>query len=124
MITFDAHVWFTTPKTSHKTPSTAGIQLLSNKAFTLAANIETFAAGCGVGWYSPALPVLQSPANSPLLDGAVSADMAGWIGSALAVGALCGCLFFGLLGNAIGYKRSMLLTSLPMIVRTATARGM
>lgn len=78
-------------------------------------NLASFSAGCGVGWYSPALPILRSE-QSPLRDGPISSDMAGWIGALLAIGGLLGCLGFGLLGNCIGFKRSTLLTAVPMIV--------
>lgn len=51
---------------------------------------------------------------SPLTDGAISYEMAGWIGSFIALGAVVGTLFFGLLSNYIGYKKSILLCSIPI----------
>lgn len=80
-----------------------------------AGNILTFSQGCNIGWYSPALPVINS-VPSTLIDGPISHDMAGVIGSLLAVGAIFGNLFFGFLANWIGYRRSMLLSAIPIFV--------
>lgn len=81
-------------------------------------NFAPLGGGCGIGWYSPALPLLQSE-QTPLLDGPISGDMSGWIGASLAIGGIFGCLGFGLLGNWTGFKRSILLTAVPMIVSLA-----
>lgn len=78
-------------------------------------SILPFGGGTCIGWYSPALSVLRS-VHTPLLDGPISSDLAGWIGASLAIGGVVGCLFFGLLGNHIGLKRSILLTAVPLIV--------
>lgn len=78
-------------------------------------NILTFAQGTNMGWFSPALPVLIND-PSPMLDGPISQETAGWIGSFLAVGGLCGCIGFGLLSNWIGYKRTMQLSAFPLMV--------
>lgn len=80
-----------------------------------AGNILTFSQGCNIGWYSPALPVINS-VPSTLIDGPISHDMAGWIGSFLAIGAIFGNLIFGFLANWIGYRRSLLLSAIPIFV--------
>lgn len=76
-----------------------------------------FAQGCNIGWLAPALPLLLSDAT-PLVDGALTSDMTGWIGSFLALGAIFGTLFFGFLSNYIGYKKSILLCAIPITVNT------
>lgn len=68
-----------------------------------------------MGWYSPALPIINT-IPSPLLDGPISQDTAGWVGSFLSIGCVSGGLGFGLLANYIGYKRSMLLAAFPVMV--------
>lgn len=80
-----------------------------------AGNLVVFGQGANMGWYSPALPIINT-VPSPLLDGPIDQDTAGWIGSFLAIGCVCGCLGFGLLANWIGYKRSMLLSAIPVMV--------
>lgn len=79
------------------------------------ADFVIFAQGCNIGWLAPALPLLLSDAT-PLVDGALTSDMTGWIGSFLALGAIFGTLFFGFLSNFIGYKKSILLCSIPITV--------
>lgn len=44
------------------------------------ANIVTFNFGIGLGWFSPALPMLQSD-ESPLETGALTISDVSWIGS-------------------------------------------
>lgn len=75
-----------------------------------------FSQGTNMGWFSPALPILKSD-QSPLLDGPISQETAGWIGSFLAVGGLTGGLTFGLISNWIGYKRALQLATFPVFVR-------
>lgn len=68
-----------------------------------------------MGWLATALPLLMSE-NTPLKDGPISAKMAGWIGSSLSFGALCGCLILSFLANYIGHKKTILLCGFPSIV--------
>lgn len=79
-------------------------------------NILVFGVGAGIGWYSPALPQLrQTP--SPLLSGDPIDDVqAGWIGASLPIGSLTGTLGFGLAANVIGMKRTLLVSTAPLIV--------
>lgn len=74
-----------------------------------------FSQGTNIGWYSTALPVINSN-PSPLLDGPISQEIAGWLGALFAFGCLLGCLGFGLWANWIGYKRVLQLATLPGIV--------
>lgn len=75
----------------------------------------SFSLGNNLGWFSPALPVLKANPG-PLLDGPVSQQTAGWLASSTAIGAICGCLSFGLIANWIGYKKVIMLSSFPLIV--------
>lgn len=84
--------------------------------FVGTGNILAFGQGTNIGWYSPALPVINT-VPSPLLDGPISQQTAGWIGSFLAIGGVCGGLGFGFLANWIGYKRSLQLSAIPIFVR-------
>lgn len=79
-------------------------------------NILVFGLGAAIGWYSPALPQLrQTP--SPLLGGEPINDVdAGWIGASLPIGALTGNLGFGLAANVVGMKRTLLLSTAPLVV--------
>lgn len=70
--------------------------------------------GTNAGWYSSALPLLKSD-DTPLLDGALSTDMAGWVGAMISIGSLFGVLLFGSLALWIGFKRSLLLAAAPII---------
>lgn len=75
-----------------------------------------FSQGSNVAWFSPALPLLYSE-SSPLIDGPISHDTAGNIGTFLAVGGICGSLGFGLMANWIGYKRAMQCAAFPITVK-------
>lgn len=79
-------------------------------------NIMAFSQGTNIGWYSPALPIINT-IPSPLLDGPISLETAGWIGAVAPLGALFGCLGFGLMANWIGYKRALQFASIPILVR-------
>lgn len=79
----------------------------------LLGNILGLGQGANAGWYSPLLPFLKS-AESPLADGPLSTDMAGWIGSVIAIGSLFGTLLFGTIALWTGFKRSLLLSTLPI----------
>lgn len=81
---------------------------------TFIVNTLVFGFGCCIGWYSPALPYLQSE-RTPLLDGPLSAEAAGWIGACLPFGAIFG-MSFGFLANFAGVKKALLLNSIPLIV--------
>lgn len=78
-------------------------------------NILGFSLGCAVGWLSPTLPILMSDA-SPLVDGKVSIEDAGWIASLFPLSAVFGTLSFGFLSNCIGSKRALLLCCIPVSV--------
>lgn len=78
-------------------------------------NILAFSTGTCAGWYSPALPVINTVPSS-LLDGPISKEVAGWLGSGFPLGGLIGCIGFGLLANWIGYKRTMQWAVLPILV--------
>lgn len=72
--------------------------------------------GCGVGWFSPALPLLLSP-DTPLLSGPLRTDQLSWAGSITAISAALGSLLFGYWTVKVGTKRTMLILSIPQIVR-------
>lgn len=75
--------------------------------------------GCAIGWLSPSLPLLFSADRTPLpLDGAITAEQAGWIGSMVSIGGISGTFCMGLLTQAIGTKRSLLLCAGPLMVGT------
>lgn len=82
---------------------------------TISGNIIVFAHGCNIGWFSPSLPILVSD-DTPLASGPLTYDQIGWIGSVPSLGAILGPLVYGLLANKIGYRNSLLLTSIPISV--------
>lgn len=84
-------------------------------------NVLVFALGTNAGWYSPALPIINT-VPSPLLDGPISQVTAGLIGGGGSFTALVGCLVFGLMANWIGYKRALQLASIPGLVSLTNYR--
>lgn len=81
---------------------------------TVIGNFLVFGQGTHAGWYSPTLPLLRS-VDTPLLDGPLSTDMAGWIGSAVAIGSLIGVLMFGSMAMWSGFRRALLLATVPIV---------
>lgn len=86
------------------------------------ANIVVFSQGCNIGWLSPVLPLLMSE-NTPLEDGSISTNMAGWIGAFLSFGAFCGCLILFFVSNYIGNKKSILICCIPITVSVQLRRN-
>lgn len=70
--------------------------------------------GASIGWASPYLPLLQTEESS--FARPISSSEASWVGSILAIGALCGILIFGWLSEAAGRFWAALMTSVPQIV--------
>lgn len=77
-------------------------------------NIVSISHGCILGWVSPSIPLLRSEA-SPLDTGPITTEEASWVGSCISVGGVIGNLFFMLLANKIGRKKTMLCLALPQI---------
>lgn len=71
--------------------------------------------GCGMGWLSMALPLLQSD-NSPLESGKISVNDMSWIGSVISLGALFGNCFFGFIVTIIGARHTIFLIGFPQLV--------
>lgn len=71
--------------------------------------------GTVCGWPSAAFLVLQSD-NSPLETGILTLAEASWVGSIMCIGGLIGNLFFGMLANRFGRKRSLVFAGVPLIV--------
>lgn len=76
--------------------------------------------GCGVGWFSPALPLLLSP-DTPLSSGPLTIEQLSWSGSILSIGGVMGSLVSGLSMSRIGTKRTLMLLTIPQLVNTWTA---
>lgn len=85
-------------------------------------NILGFSLGCSVGWLSPMLPILLSDA-SPLAEGKITIEDAGWIASLFPLSAVFGTLSFGFLSNCIGSKRALLLCCIPVSVNLEDERN-
>lgn len=71
--------------------------------------------GCGVGWFSPALPLLLSP-DTPLSSGPLTVEQLSWSGSILSIGGVMGSLLCGFLMSRIGTKRTLMLLAIPQLV--------
>lgn len=80
-------------------------------------NIIALGVGASIGWASPSLPALQSADDSPFSQ-PISSNEASWVGSVLALGALCGTLLYGWFSVSVGRFWALLMTSVPQIVRT------
>lgn len=74
-----------------------------------------FGYGCGLGWFSPALPLLLS-SDTPLFSGPLSKEQLSWSGSISSIGSLAGNLFLGYFSVRIGTKRSLLILFIPQLV--------
>lgn len=82
---------------------------------TFVANLISFSFGSGIGWFSPALPLLISN-SSPLESGKLTIDDISWIGAILSLGALFGNLFGGYLVPRFGAKLSITFLAIPQFV--------
>lgn len=71
--------------------------------------------GCGLGWFSPALPLLLS-SDTPLVSGPLTKEQLSWSGSIVSIGSLAGNLLFGYFSVRIGTKRSLLVLFIPQLV--------
>lgn len=78
-------------------------------------NIIAIGVGASIGWASPSLPLLQT--DNSILSEPLTPEDASWVGSILALGALCGTLLFGWMSEKLGRFWSTLLTAVPQIVR-------
>lgn len=81
---------------------------------TLTEHIMTFAHAAGLGWLSPTLNILQSPASP--LDFPVTTDDASWIGSTFGLGFIAGNVFFGLTLDRFGRKLNMYILAFPHMI--------
>lgn len=75
-------------------------------------NLIGLSHGCAVGWLSPFLPYLTSPATH-LLTGPVTAEDISWIGSLLCAGGIIGIIGFGTITEKIGKRNAMFLLVIP-----------
>lgn len=71
------------------------------------------AAGTGLSWTSPALPLLKNE-NSTILP--TTKDQGTWIASFLPIGALCGALPAGILAEKVGRKYAAMAIAIPYII--------
>ncbi|PSN47389.1 hypothetical protein C0J52_11155 [Blattella germanica] len=78
----------------------------------IVATLGAMAAGCVLGWTSPALPQMQMSGNGSV-HAEVTDDEASWIGSLVAVGALLGALPAGFLADLIGRRLFLLSLGIP-----------
>ncbi|KAJ8875058.1 hypothetical protein PR048_022948 [Dryococelus australis] len=66
-------------------------------------NITSILTGVGIGWSSPVLPLLQSDGN-PVGDSPMSDEVASWLGSVVALGALLSTPVYGPLSKHCSRK--------------------
>lgn len=79
-----------------------------------AASLAVLATGAAVGWTSPILPQLEK--NGGPLGSPISSDQSSWIGSLVAIGAICGSFVAGYLGEKFGRKRTLLSSAVPFLI--------
>lgn len=87
----------------------------------LSANIIMLGYGCGIGWFTVAVDLLESP-QTPITSGPISIEERALIGSILSIGSLTGNFVFGFLVNYLGAKRCMLIAGLVQTVRNCDSR--
>lgn len=81
------------------------------------ANVGSLSIGCGIGWLSPALGILQSD-ESPLDVGAINVDEASWLGGIFNIGGLVGVILLSWCRSRFGGKMAICFSAVPIIVRT------
>ncbi|XP_053955652.1 facilitated trehalose transporter Tret1-like [Anastrepha ludens] len=81
---------------------------------TLTVHIMTFAHAAGIGWLSPTLNKLQSPASP--LHFPITTEEASWIGSAFGLGYIPGNIFFGLTINRFDRKFNLYILAIPLMM--------
>ncbi|XP_039969786.1 facilitated trehalose transporter Tret1-like [Bactrocera tryoni] len=81
---------------------------------TLTEHIMTFAHAAGLGWLSPTLNILQSPASP--LDFPITTENASWIGSTFGLGFIAGNVFFGLTLDRFGRKLNIYILAFPHMI--------
>lgn len=74
---------------------------------TFAVNILSICHGSTIGWMSPAIPVLKSATESPLLSGAATVAEISWIGACFSIGALIGNVLFSVVRRFAGLRPTM-----------------
>lgn len=79
---------------------------------SLAANLGTINTGMSFGFSAVSIPQLLSP-DSPIK---IDEEQASWIASLSSVTTPVGCILSGYLMDAIGRKRTLMVTQIPMIV--------
>lgn len=78
-------------------------------------NLLVFAYGAGLGWFSPALPLLLSP-ETPLASGPLTTEQLSFAGSVISLGSLAGCLLAGYGAVKVGTKQTSLILVIPQLV--------
>lgn len=78
-------------------------------------NLLVLGYGCGLGWFSPALPLLLS-SDTPLISGSLTVEQLSWSGSIASITSAIGSLIYGYWTVRIGTKRSLLTLFIPQLV--------
>ncbi|XP_016974214.1 facilitated trehalose transporter Tret1 [Drosophila rhopaloa] len=79
---------------------------------SLSATLITFCHGIALGWLSPMLPKLLSPAETPL-SFSIDVDEASWLGAVISIGGITGNFSFSYLMNRFGRKVSIYALAVP-----------
>lgn len=95
--------------------STSDIAFLGGRWGCILVNFLVLGFGCGIGWFSLALPLLQSE-TSPLYTGPLTVENISWLGAIISVGAVIGNVVFGYIVTKIGSKNAGLLLGVPQLV--------
>ncbi|CAG0914667.1 unnamed protein product [Notodromas monacha] len=87
----------------------SGFSVRNQLILAFCATSGSFAVGMALAWSSPVLPVLEAEMH-------LSLDQVSWIGSLIALGALCGGMPAGWMMERYGRRTSLLFISLPFAV--------
>lgn len=79
------------------------------------ANLATISLGCGSGWLSPALTILQSD-DSPFESGRITVAETSWLGSITYIGSIFGVMFTLTMAKRYGRKIAICFFFLPLMV--------
>lgn len=76
-------------------------------------NLTSLLYGYASGWTSSSLLTLQSPHDSPLVQGALSQDERSWVTSLFAISGVFGTIIYYFIADVLGRKYPLLSIAIP-----------
>lgn len=76
-------------------------------------NLTSLLYGYASGWTSSSLLTLQSPHESPLVQGAMNQDERSWVTSLFAISGVLGTIIYYFIADVFGRKHPLLSVGIP-----------